>query len=58
MPDRTSADEAATDVELKLDLASLLGSSQVFAAGNDPRLQAELIDANCNKIGEVTCAAA
>ena len=55
MPDRTSADEGATDVALKLDLTSLLGSSQVFAAGNDPRLQAELIDANCNKIGEVTC---
>ena len=55
MPDRTSADKAATDVELKLDLTSLLGSSQVFAAGNNPRLQAELIDANCNKIGTESC---
>ena len=52
-----SAIETATlDNELNLDLTGLLGSTQVFAAGNDPKLQAELIDANCNKIGEVTCA--
>ena len=46
---------AASEAELKLDFTGLLGSAQVFAAGNDPRLQAELIDANCNKIGEVAC---
>ena len=43
----TSADR----LELELDLSGLLGSGQVFSAGNDPQLQAELIDANCNKIG-------
>ena len=41
----------AAETELKLDLSGLLGSDQVFAADGDPRLQAELIDANCNKIG-------
>ena len=54
----STIDAAAPDIELKLDLAGLLGSAQVFAAGNDPRLQAEMIDANCNKIGEVSCAPA
>ena len=47
---RTSAD-AAYQTGLKLDFTGLLGSSQVFAAGDDPRLQAQLVDANCNKIG-------
>ena len=51
----SSAIETATPDELKLDLTGLLGSTQVFGAGNDPQLQAEMIDANCNKIGEVTC---
>ena len=51
---RTSAD-AAYQTELKLDFTGLLGSSQVFAAGDDPRLQAQLVDANCNKIGGETC---
>ena len=37
--------------ELELDLSGLLGSGQVFAAGMDAELQAELIEANCNKIG-------
>ncbi len=37
--------------EINLDLTGLLGSDQVFAAEGDPLLQAELIDANCNKIG-------
>ena len=37
--------------EINLDLTGLLGSGQVFASEGDPRLQAELIDANCNKIG-------
>ena len=53
---RTSAD-AASPAELKLDFTGLLGSSQVFAAGEDPRLQAEMIDANCNKIGGEGCCA-
>ncbi len=52
----STIDAATPDTELKLDLTGLLGSTQVFAAGNDSQLQAELIDANCNKIGEVTCA--
>ncbi len=37
--------------ELELDLTGLLGSGQAFAAGTDAVLQAELIEANCNKIG-------
>ena len=45
-----TASNGAVD-EIKLDLSGLLGSDQVFAAGGDPALQAELIDANCNKVG-------
>ncbi len=41
----------AAETELKLDLTDLLGSGQVFAAGGDPKLQALMIDANCNKMG-------
>jgi len=37
--------------ELKLDLTGLLGADRVFDAAADPSRQAELIDANCNKIG-------
>ena len=51
----STIDAATPDTELKLDLTGLLGSRQVFAAGDNPPLQAELIDANCNKIGEVAC---
>ena len=54
--DTTSAD-AASPAELKLDFTSLLGSGQVFAAAGDLRLQAEMIDANCNKIGGESCCA-
>ena len=56
---KTPADIAAALTETKLDFSGLLGSNQVFAAGNDPRLQAEMIDAHCNKIGngESCCAA-
>ncbi len=52
----TSAD-GAHKTELKLDFTGLLGSGQVFAAGDDLRLQAEMIDANCNKIGGEGCCA-
>ncbi len=41
--------------EPRLDLTGLLGSAQVFAAGDDPRLQAEMVDANCNKMGAEGC---
>ncbi len=51
----TDKTEGARDTEVKLDLSGLLGSGQVFAAGDDPRLQAELIDANCNKMGAEGC---
>ncbi len=44
-----------SETDPKLDFTGLLGSAQVFAAGNDPRLQAEMIDANCNKIGGESC---
>ena len=47
----TACDEAATEVEINLDLTALLGSGQVFAAGADRAQQIALIDANCNKIG-------
>ena len=47
---QTPADIAAALTETKFDFSGLLGSNQVFAAGNDPRVGAELIDANCNKI--------
>ena len=50
-PSKTSADIAAGQTELKLDFSGLLGSNHVFAAGADPRLRAEMIDANCNKVG-------
>ena len=50
----TSAD-VAHQTELKLDLAGLLGSTQVFAAGGDVQLQAEMIDAHCNKLGSESC---
>ncbi len=48
---KTSGDTAAAHPEVKLDLTGLLGSGQVFVAGDDAQRQAELIDANCNKIG-------
>ncbi len=48
---RTTGGGAASDRELKLDFSGLLGSGQIFAAGNDPKRQAELIDAHGNKIG-------
>ena len=57
-PSKTSADIAAGEGELNLDFTGLLGSTQVFAAGSDSRAAAELIDANCNKIGtEGSCVA-
>ena len=49
--DVSKASSEGAETKLKLDLTGLLGSGQVFAADGDPRLQAELIDANCNKIG-------
>ena len=52
---RISPSKATADVELKLDLAGLLGSTQVFAAGGDVQLQAEMIDAHCNKLGSEGC---
>ena len=51
----SSADQTAG---LKLDLTGLLGADQVFDAAGDPRKQAELIDAHCNKIGTESCCAA
>jgi hypothetical protein len=39
----------------KLDLTGLLGANQVFDAAGDPLKQAELIDANCNKVGAEGC---
>ena len=39
----------------KLDLTGLLGADQVFDPAGDPLKQAELIDANCNKIGSEGC---
>ena len=53
--DAPETSAAIPRVELKLDFAGLLGSTQVFGAGCDSRLQAELIDANCNKIGTESC---
>ncbi len=47
----TARHEAAPEVQMNLDLTALLGSGQVFAAGDDRAQQAALIDANCNKIG-------
>ena len=47
----TKTSAAISQAELQLDFTGLLGSGLVFAAGDDPRLQAEMIDANCNKIG-------
>ncbi len=55
MHDRTPADKAARDIELKLDFTSLLGSTQVFAAGGDVQLRAAMIDAHCNKLGSEGC---
>ena len=48
---KTAAEAAGSQTELKLDFTGLLGSTQVFAAGSDAPVGAELIDANCNKIG-------
>ena len=39
----------------KLDLTGLLGADQVFDAAGDLHKQAELIDANCNKVGTEGC---
>ena len=39
----------------KIDLTGLLGSGYVFDAGGDPALQAQLIDANGNKMGAEGC---
>ena len=49
------ADKATGEAEMDLDVTGLLGSSQVFGAGVDPALRAEMIDANCNKIGTEGC---
>ncbi len=43
---------------MQLDFTGLLGSGQVFAAGDDLRLQAEMIDAHCNKLGSEGCCCA
>ena len=50
---KTSA--AVPPAELQLDFTGLLGSTQVFAAGGDVQLQAEMIDAHCNKLGSESC---
>ena len=39
----------------ELDLTGLLGADHVFDAAGDLRKQAELIDANGNKIGTESC---
>ncbi len=54
--EKTSSENQA--IGLKLDFNSLLGAHQVFDAAGDTLKQAQLIDANCNKIGlgESCCA--
>ena len=52
---KTSSEDLVSQSELRLDLDGLLGFRQVFAAGDDAALQAELIDANCNKMGVEGC---
>ncbi len=48
---KTTHEAPEAQAEVKLDLAGLLGAGQVFVAGGDPQSQAELIDANGNKVG-------
>ncbi len=43
------------DHGLKLDFTGLLGANYVFDAVGDRIKQAELIDANCNKMGAEGC---
>ena len=49
----TEAPEAPADI--KIDFSDLLGVNQAFLPVVDPVRQAELIDANCNKIGSECC---
>lgn len=44
----------AETAEVTLDLTGLLGAGLVFDAAGDQARQAELIDANCTKIGAET----
>ncbi len=50
---KTSSDNQAP-VEM-LDLTGLLGADQVFDATGDLGRQADLIGANCNKVGTESC---
>lgn len=45
----------ATGTDLKIDFSDLLGVNQAFLPEHDAARQAELIDANCNKIGSESC---
>jgi hypothetical protein len=40
---------------VKIDVSDLLGVNQAFLPEYDAARQAELIDANCNKIGTECC---
>ncbi|HEY5409953.1 MAG TPA: hypothetical protein VIJ94_04420 [Caulobacteraceae bacterium] len=53
MDNRKSSSEHQ-EAGLELDLTGLLGADRVFDAAGDALKQAELIDANCNKIGGET----
>lgn len=46
---------ADASADLTIDVSDLLGVNQAFLADADPELQAELIDAHCNKIGTECC---
>ncbi len=54
MDDRKTSSENR-DSGLRLDLTGLLGTDQVFDAAGDALKQAQLIDANCNKVGGEGC---
>ena len=46
-----SSSAGAVPSDLRVDVSDLLGANQAFLPDGDPALQADLIDAYCNKIG-------
>ncbi|ATQ68817.1 MULTISPECIES: hypothetical protein [Methylosinus] len=52
---KAKTEATSTRAGVKIDVSDLLGVNQAFLPEYDEALQAELIDANCNKIGTECC---
>lgn len=52
---KAKTEATSNQAGVKIDVSDLLGVNQAFLPEYDAALQAELIDANCNKIGTECC---